>query len=114
MCHPIDIFIARGDVEYAIELVVEKQTENLYGILGDHLMTNFECGVCHLRNFQGRYPIIHRLEDDRLSCAIMQASLDKLCSWRPGTVKFVNDVEKMDDVGDEVLELVRVKFSGRL
>ena len=29
----------------------------------------------------------HRLEDDRLLCAIWRASLDAFWSWRPVTVK---------------------------
>ena len=53
---------------------------------GDHLLTAFQCDICHFRNIQGRDPLLQRHQDRSLMLCIRRASLDAFWGSRPGTV----------------------------
>lgn len=53
---------------------------------GDHLMTPFQCDLCHFRNINKRDPIEHKPEDIRLMRCIRRANLDAFWSKEPLTV----------------------------
>ena len=56
--------------------------------VGDHLMTQFQCEVCHFRNIMGRDPMIHVSEGDReLMADFQRALLDAFWSREPPTVR---------------------------
>ena len=57
----------------------------MYGRGGDHLMTTFQCDVCHFRNINLRTPRAGG-EDDLLLKFIRRANLDAMWSREPGTV----------------------------
>ena len=55
---------------------------------GDHLMTNFQCDLCHFRNIQKRDPIRDEVaKDNVLLTCIRRANLDALWSKESGTVE---------------------------
>ena len=53
---------------------------------GDHLFTRFQCGKCHFRNVQGRYPISGDRYNVLMSMCIRQATLDAFWSREARTV----------------------------
>ena len=54
---------------------------------GDHLVTPFQCEVCHFRNIMGRDPMIDINEGDReLMADFRRALLDAFWSQEPTTV----------------------------
>ena len=80
MLHPGNKFPDKGDVKYSRYIVVDNKTSHSWGILGDHLMTHFQCEVYHLINAQRRDPMSHILEDDIFLFAIKISNLDTLWS----------------------------------
>jgi hypothetical protein len=54
---------------------------------GDHLMTPFQCDVCHFRNIYARDPAPMDLVDCEVMEFIRQATIDSLWSREPLTVK---------------------------
>lgn len=54
---------------------------------GDHLMTPFQCDLCHFRNIRFREPIIMNDKDHRLLIFIRRANLDAFWSRETTTVK---------------------------
>ena len=87
-------------------LVNNDMTHHL-GRPGDHLMTHFQCEVCHFSNVQLSNPMINRLENYISLCTIWRATLNPFWSQRPGMVK--NNLiilKRIYEVGDEVLGLV--------
>ena len=53
---------------------------------GDHLLTPFQCDLCHFRNLQERNPVEKRHQDQKLLLCIRRATLDAFWGSRPGTV----------------------------
>ena len=55
---------------------------------GDHLMTQFQCEMCHFRNIMGRDPMIDVSNGDReLMADFWRALLDAFWSRKPPTVR---------------------------
>jgi hypothetical protein len=55
---------------------------------GDHLMTPFQCDLCHFRNIQGGNPSEELVGHGALLAAIRRANLDAFWARRPNTVGF--------------------------
>ncbi len=53
---------------------------------GDHLMTPFQCDLCHFVNMQHRFPVEGRTTDDLLLMCIRRANLDAMWSRERSTV----------------------------
>ena len=69
-------------------MVVDKDKDRfLIGREGDHLVTMFQCDLCHFRNMVGRSPQASFGSDDLLLRFIRRANLDALWSREPGTIK---------------------------
>lgn len=73
------------------ESIVEEDEKSSMRFLkarpGDHLMTNFQCDLCHFRNILKRNPSIDLLpKDGILMTCIRRANLDCLWSKETGTV----------------------------
>ena len=72
---------------------------------GDHLMTNFQCDLCHFRNIQKRNPQENLIAKDKvLMVCIRRANLDALWSKEPSTVEancreVVRTIVKCRDLG---------------
>lgn len=75
------------DEEGESELRVEDETRFLVARNGDHLVTPFQCDLCHFRNLQKRDPVAGKCEDDRLLVNIRRANLDALWAREPSTVR---------------------------
>ena len=55
---------------------------------GDHLMTQFQCELCHFRNIMGRNPLVEIHDGDReLMADFRRANLDAFWSREPTTVR---------------------------
>ena len=54
---------------------------------GDHLMTLFQCEICHFRNITGRNPNCNSEEDRWMIKCIVRANLDAFWARRPSTVQ---------------------------
>ena len=79
--------IRRPTDEEGFAIVVEKDKDRfLHGREGDHLLTMFQCDMCHYRNMKGHSPLGTE-KDDRLLKYIRRANLDAFWSRAPGTVK---------------------------
>ena len=71
------------------QVVVEKEKDkNMYmeGRDGDHLLTPFQCDLCHFRNIMGRSPMNEKAEDVRILSSIRRVNLDAFWSREAGTV----------------------------
>ena len=53
---------------------------------GDHLITPFQCDVCHFRNLYLREPMIDSVTDVNALVAIRRANIDAFWSRSPGTI----------------------------
>ena len=53
---------------------------------GDHLMTPFQCDICHFRNIKNRDYIAGRVDDQKLMICIRRANLDAFWAREPTTV----------------------------
>ena len=51
---------------------------------GDHMLTNFQCDICHFCNIKGRSPERSNLKDNMLLETIWRELLDAFWSWEPG------------------------------
>lgn len=72
----------------------------LTGRAGDHLMTQFQCDICHFRNIQRRNPDPEDWQDYRLMVCIRRSLLDSLWSREPTTVEHNRrDVSKIIATG---------------
>jgi hypothetical protein len=87
---------------HVLDLQSEKNRFKLARI-GDHLMTHFQCDLCHFRNVQGWDPDPNCMNDDMILMCIRRANLDTLWSresktvyqnWREG-VKFITKARKV-------------------
>ena len=68
-------------------IVVETDEDRyMFGRRGDHMMTPFQCDLCHFRNIQKRDPSEGNGADHELMIYIRRANLDALWSREPGTV----------------------------
>jgi hypothetical protein len=85
-----------------LDLQSEKDRFKLARV-GNHLMTHFQCHLCHFRNVQGWDPDFTCSNDDMILMCICRANLDALRSreskmvyhnWREG-VKFVTKARKL-------------------
>ena len=70
-------------------MVAQDEGRFQYGPKGAHLLTTFQCPVCHFRNIQGRDPAEASVKDTVLMGAIKRASLDAIWARAPGTVASV-------------------------
>jgi hypothetical protein len=85
-------------------VVVEKDKDRfLKGREGDHLVTTFQCDLCHFRNVVGWSLQATFGSDDLLLKFIRHANLDALWSREPGTVK--NMAHKVWYLQDKVRHL---------
>jgi len=67
---------------------------------GDHLITPFQCDLCHFRNIYNRDPVRDRQGDMHAMTAIRRAILDSFWSRQPDTVsKNKSSVKKIFDFG---------------
>ena len=73
------------DEEGYVVTVAKDQGRFMFGRAGDHLLTTFQCDLCHFRNIMMRSPISPG-SDDVLLKFIRRANLDALWSREPGTV----------------------------
>ena len=67
----------------------EDEKRYVEGRNGDHLVTPFQCDLCHFRNMTGRDPVPNLPQDIRLEKLIRRANLDALWSREPSTVSSV-------------------------
>ena len=78
--------IAQPEDEEGFPLVDEGDEDRfMYGRKGDHLMSPFQCDLCHFRNIHQRDPS-NRGADKKLMTFIRRANLDALWSREPSTV----------------------------
>ncbi|KAL7559151.1 hypothetical protein ACA910_010230 [Epithemia clementina (nom. ined.)] len=63
---------------------------------GDHLMTPYQCTLCHFRNLFHRNPDKEAAEDDWVTSCILQANLDAFWSRQQSTVG--NNLQEMQRV----------------
>ena len=54
---------------------------------GDHLLTTFQCTLCHFRNIYKRDPVYESREDEWAQLCITRANLDAFWARRSSTVK---------------------------
>ena len=54
---------------------------------GDHLMTPFQCDLCHFENCKRRHPIPNNTQDEVALLCIRRANLDALWSRERSTVR---------------------------
>ena len=100
-------FPDKGDVKYSRYIVVDNKTSHSWVILGDNLMTHFQCEVYNLRNAQIWDPMSHILEDNIFLFAIKISILDSLWSWSPiGIQNNLITLKITHEVVDEVLGIV--------
>lgn len=79
--------IRRPSDEDGFAVIVEKdQHRFLRGRAGDHLLTTFQCDVCHFRNLKGHSPL-DGYDDNRLLTYIRRANLDAFWARETGTVR---------------------------
>ena len=79
--------IRRPSDEEGFAIVVEKDRSRfLKGREGDHLLTTFQCDLCHFRNLKGHSPL-DAYEDNQLLLYIRRANLDAFWARETGTVK---------------------------
>ena len=79
--------IRRPSDEEGFAVVVEKDKHRfLQGREGDHLLTTFQCDLCHFRNLKGHSPL-DSYEDNQLLLFIRRANLDAFWARETGTVK---------------------------
>ena len=78
--------VAEPEDEEGFPLVNEGDEDCfMYGRKGDHLMSPFQCDLCHFRNVNKRDPN-NSGQDKKLMILIRRANLDSLWSREPGTV----------------------------
>jgi hypothetical protein len=68
---------------------------------GDHLMTPFQCEICHFRNIYARDPITRDLQDEECLEFIRRGVIDAFWSREPSTVKSIlyeNEVQRVHGV----------------
>ena len=65
----------------------EEESRYLQARNGDHLVTPFQCDLCHFRNLMQRDPVGGHPQDHRLLKMIRRANLDALWSREPSTVR---------------------------
>ena len=70
---------------YVVEVEKDK-SRFLFGRAGDHLVTTFQCDLCHFRNITSRSPGDDE-QDGMLLHFIRRANLDALWSREKGTIK---------------------------
>ena len=73
------------DEDGYVVIVPKDQNRFLFGRAGDHLLTTFQCDLCHFRNINKRTPRGDG-QDSLLMKFIRRANLDALWSREPGTV----------------------------
>ena len=79
------------------------ESEYLQARPGDHLMTAFQCDLCHFRNLQKRSPCPERDTDRWLLMCIRRASLDAFWGSRPGTVAgHVKEMKTVLKIADQL------------
>ena len=79
--------IRRPSDEEGFAVVIEKDRSRfLQGREGDHLLTTFQCDLCHFRNLKGHSPL-DAYEDNQLLFYIRRANLDAFWARETGTVK---------------------------
>ena len=67
--------------------IVEKDRYRfLRGRAGDHLLTTFQCDLCHFRNLKGHSPLDEH-NDKKLLTYIRRANLDAFWARETGTVR---------------------------
>ena len=85
-----------GNKPYPIKLLLDEDGEVLdakekgcfmCGRAGDHLMTSFQCELCHFRNVMGRDPVNRDAEDIELFEIFRRANLDAFWERSTSTVK---------------------------
>jgi hypothetical protein len=81
--------------------MVERDKERfLHGREGDHLLTTFQCDLCHFRNMKGHSPSLDGT-DDTLMKFIRRANLDALWSRETGTVRNISrEIRKLHGKAD--------------
>lgn len=103
--------IRRPSDEEGFAIIVEKDKERfLHGRGGDHLLTTFQCDLCHYRNIKGHDPLDNEV-DEKLLLFIRRANIDSLWSRESGTVKnTARDIliiqKKADQLGLDVTKLL--------
>ena len=86
--HPGDPFPVKRPVDddNVLQLDAKDREQFLEGRDGDHLMTAFQCDLCHFRNIKKRNPRPGRFQDDTMMLYIRRANLDALWAREPNTV----------------------------
>ena len=54
---------------------------------GDHMLTHFECDICHLCNIKGRSMEVSNLDYKIVPETIRRALLDSFWNWKPRTIR---------------------------
>ena len=55
--------------------------------MGDYIIKNFQCDLCHFLNMKEREPTEESNKDKKFVISIRRASLDEFWSREPGTVR---------------------------
>jgi hypothetical protein len=80
--------VAKPLVEGGVVTLEEvDQHRFLRGRDGDHLVTPFQCNLCHFHNIMRRDPIQNLPQDLHIQKLIRRANLDTLWAWEPNTVQ---------------------------
>lgn len=82
-------FPIRHKVDDDGDTVVEEEDKIRFLVAraGDHLMTPFQCEMCHIRNLLGRNPRADKPSDRALKAMIRRANLDSFWSRESSTVR---------------------------
>ena len=87
--HPRNPFPIKLPLDEEGDLQIDERDLDRFktGRDGDHLITAFQCDLCHFRNIQGRDPREGNFQDESLLVFIRRANLDALWSREPATVQ---------------------------
>ena len=97
-------FVPRGFKPFPVKTLVDEEGRELADAggpkrflearNGDHLMTQFQCDLCHFRNIMSRDPNHFEVEDREILEYIRRASLDAFWSRESNTVNTNRSVAK--------------------
>jgi hypothetical protein len=80
-----------------------KLTRFREGQAGDHLMTPFQCDLCHFRTVMWRNPVLSCATDDTILDYIRRANLDAMWCWAKSTVLAnLRSAKRMESMADRL------------
>jgi hypothetical protein len=77
-----------------------------HGRNGDHMVTPFQCDLCHFRNLYYREPRVNAIRDINACVAIRRANIDAFWSRSPGTINNTRTgIKRMQVINENVFGL---------